>query len=78
VEAHRKLQHGGQISNFITIIFKSYELKCTVIGLTCKFKKLKTLKVILSMGDAEIRLMQHFIVLSSSNGLFEVGNSKVL
>ncbi len=78
MEAHGEQQHGGQISNFITIIFKSNELNCTFIGLTCKLKKLKTLKVILNMGDGEIPLMQHFFVLSFSNGLFVVGNSKVL
>ncbi len=78
MEAHGELQHCGQISKFITIIFKSYELNCTLIGLTCKLRKVKTLKVILNMGDAEIPLMQHFVVLSSSNGLFVVGNSKVL
>lgn len=76
MEVHGELQHGGQISNFITIIFKSYELSCTLIGLTCKLGKVKTLKVIFNRGDAEIPLMQHFVVLSSSNGLFVVGNSK--
>jgi hypothetical protein len=39
---------------------------------------MKALKVILNMGDAEISLMQRFIVLNSSNRLFGVGNSKVL